>query len=51
MEEFVKALIAVWDKAEPKVDEDSFELVKSKRGRKEENECGTGELIQDQQGF
>jgi hypothetical protein len=33
-EEYVKALIAAWDKAEPKVDGDGFELVTSKRGQK-----------------
>ena len=45
MEEYVKALIAAWDKAEPKVDEDGFELVKYKRGQKKKTSVAPENLF------
>ena len=41
MEEYVNALIAVCDKAAPKVNKDGFELVQSKRGQKKKIKCST----------
>ena len=45
MEEYVKALIAAWDKAKPKVDEDGFELMKSKRGQKNKTNAAPENLF------
>ena len=44
-EEYVKALIAAWDKAAPKVDEESFELAQSKRGRKKKTSAAPENLF------
>ena len=45
MEEYFKALIAVWDKAAPKVDEDGFELVQSKRVQKKKTSAAPENLF------
>ena len=41
----MKALIAAWDKAEPKVDENGFELVKSKHGQKKKTSAAPESLF------
>ena len=45
MEEYVKALITAWDKAAPKVNKDSFELVQSKRGQKKKTSVAPEKLF------
>ncbi len=45
MEEYVKALIAAWDKAAPKVDKGGFELVQSKRGQKKKTSAAPENLL------
>ena len=45
MEEYVKALIAAWDKAGPKVNKDGFELVSSKRGQKKKTSVAPENLF------
>ena len=45
MEEYVKSLISAWDKAEPKVDKDGFELVKSKHGQKKKTSAAPENLF------
>ena len=45
MEQYVKALIAAWDKAAPKVNEDGFELVNSKHGRKKKTSAALENLF------
>ena len=45
MEEYVEALVAAWDEAEPKVNEDGFELVKSKRRQKKKTSAAPEKLF------
>ena len=45
MEEYVKAVIPAWDKAEPKVNDDSFEVVKSKRRQKKKTSAAPDNLF------
>ena len=45
MEEYVKALNTAWDEASPKVDEDGFDLLQSKRGQKKKTSAAPENLF------
>ena len=45
MVDYVKSTIEAWDNAAPKVDEDGFELVSSKRGQKKETSAAPENLF------